>query len=87
MEVLPVPYKGEALSLGDLLGGHVESSFNSVGTALPHIREGKVRALALLAPKRSKVLPEVPTFTELGFPACAKAAGSASWRRPARRGR
>ncbi|AZG07858.1 tripartite tricarboxylate transporter substrate binding protein [Pigmentiphaga sp. H8] len=68
MEVLPVPYKGEALSLADMLGGHVESSFNSVGTALPHIREGKVRALAVLAPKRSKVLPEVPTFTELGFP-------------------
>jgi len=68
IEVLPVPYKGEALSLADMLGGHVEASFNSVGTALPHLRDGKVRALALLAPQRSKVLPDVPTFTELGYP-------------------
>lgn len=68
IEMLPVPYKGEALSLADMLGGHVEASFNSVGTALPHLRDGKIRALALLAPQRSKVLPEVPTFTELGYP-------------------
>jgi tripartite-type tricarboxylate transporter receptor subunit TctC len=65
-EVLPVPYKGEALQMNDLLGGHIESSFNSVGTALPHIRAGKVRALGIIAPSRSKVLPDVPTFEELG---------------------
>ncbi|OVZ54263.1 hypothetical protein CDO44_26275 [Pigmentiphaga sp. NML080357] len=68
IDVLPVPYKGEALSLSDMIGGHVEASFNSVGTAIPHIREGRVRALAVLAPKRSRVLPDVPTFLELGFP-------------------
>lgn len=68
IDVLPVPYKGEALSLTDMMGGHVEASFNSVGTALPHIRDGRVRALAVLAPKRSRVLPDVPTFIELGFP-------------------
>jgi tripartite-type tricarboxylate transporter receptor subunit TctC len=66
-EVLPVPYKGEALQMNDLLGGHIESSFNSVGTALPHIRAGKVRALGMIAPSRSKVLPDVPTFAELGI--------------------
>ncbi len=67
IEVVPVPYKGEALHLADLLGGHLEVSFNSVGTALPHIRSGKVRALAIVAPGRSKVLPDVPTFTELSY--------------------
>ncbi|MGE4335670.1 MAG: Bug family tripartite tricarboxylate transporter substrate binding protein [Pigmentiphaga sp.] len=68
IDILPVPFKGEALSLADMLGGHVESSFNSVGTALPHIREGRVRALALVSPERSKVLPDVPTFVEEGIP-------------------
>lgn len=68
IDVLPVPYKGEALSLTDMMGGHVEASFNSMGTALPHIRDGRVRALAVLAPQRSRVLPDVPTFIELGFP-------------------
>ena len=67
IQVVPVPYKGEALHLADLLGGHLEVSFNSVGTALPHIRSGKVRALAIVAPARSKVLPDVPTFTQLGY--------------------
>ena len=67
IEVVPVPYKGEALHLADLLGGHLDVSFNSVGTALPHIRSGKVRALAIVAPGRSKVLPDVPTFTELSY--------------------
>lgn len=66
-DVLPVPYKGEALQMTDLLGGHIESSFNSVGTALPHIRAGKARALGIIAPSRSKVLPDVPTFAELGI--------------------
>lgn len=65
--VLPVPYKGEALQMNDLLGGHIESSFNSVGTALPHVRSGKVRPLGMIAPARSKVLPDVPTFAELGI--------------------
>jgi len=67
IEVLPVPYKGEALQMVDLLGGHIESSFNSVGTALPHIRAGKVRALGIITSARSKVLPDVPTFVELGI--------------------
>lgn len=66
--VLPVAYKGEAPQMTDLIGGHVESSFNSVGNAAPQIQAGKVRALAVVAPERSKVLPDVPTFAELGIP-------------------
>ncbi|WP_167772659.1 Bug family tripartite tricarboxylate transporter substrate binding protein [Ramlibacter henchirensis] len=67
IEVVPVAYKGEALHLNDLLGGHLDVSFNSVGTAIPHIRSGKLRPLAIVAPGRSKVLPDVPTFAELGY--------------------
>ena len=68
IDVLPVPYTGEALSLAALLGGHIEANFNSIGTALPHIRDGKVRALAVGTPQRSRVLPQVPTFAEQGLP-------------------
>jgi tripartite-type tricarboxylate transporter receptor subunit TctC len=60
-----VPYKGEALSTMDLLGGQLDSSFASVGTALPHIKSGKLRALGIVMPNRSKILPDVPTFLEL----------------------
>jgi tripartite-type tricarboxylate transporter receptor subunit TctC len=63
-----VPYKGEALALTDLLGGQLQSSWASVGLISAHVRGGKVRVLAVAAPVRSKALPEVPTFTELGYP-------------------
>ncbi|HJP68294.1 MAG TPA: tripartite tricarboxylate transporter substrate binding protein [Sphingomicrobium sp.] len=67
IEVLPIAYKGESLQMNDLLGKHVESSFNAVGTALPLVRAGSIRALALVAPARSSLLLDVPTFAELGF--------------------
>ena len=60
-----VPYKGEALSTLDLVGGQLDSSFASIGTAMPHIKSGKLRALGIVMPHRSKILPEVPTFLEL----------------------
>jgi tripartite-type tricarboxylate transporter receptor subunit TctC len=63
-----IPYKGESLSIIDLLGGQVASSFNSIGTAMPHLKSGRVRALALVGQVRSKVMPEVPTFGEAGVP-------------------
>ena len=63
-----VPYKGEALALTDLLGGQLQSSWASVGLISAHVRGGKVRALAVAMPVRSKALPEVPTFSELGYP-------------------
>ena len=66
--LLHVPYKGETPALSDLLGGQVQSVFTSVGAALPLVSAGKIRALALVTPARSPVLPEVPTFAELGFP-------------------
>ena len=85
IEVLPVVYKGEALQMNDLLGKHIESSFNSVSTALPAVRGGKIRALAIVAPTRSSLLPDVPTFAELGFSGLDSGAGSDCWRRRGRR--
>ncbi len=60
-----IPYKGEALSTLDLVGGQLDASFASIGTAMPHIKSGKLRALGIVMPHRSKILPEVPTFLEL----------------------
>ncbi len=66
IDLTHIPYKGEAASITDLIGGQVTSSFNSIGTAMPHLKSGRVRALALVGAVRSKVLPEVPTFAEAG---------------------
>jgi tripartite-type tricarboxylate transporter receptor subunit TctC len=66
IDLTHIPYKGESASIVDLIGGQVVSSFNSIGTAMPHIRSGRVRPLALVGSVRSKVLPELPTFGEAG---------------------
>jgi tripartite-type tricarboxylate transporter receptor subunit TctC len=61
-----VPYKGAAPAVTDLLGGQVDLSFATVGSVLPHIRSGKLKALAVAARQRSALLPDVPTFEEAG---------------------
>jgi len=68
IKMIPISYKGEALEMQDILGQHLKSGFNSMGTALPQIHAGLLRGLAVVAPSRSKVLPDVPTFAELGYP-------------------
>ena len=67
IELVHVPYKGAAPATTDLLGGQVEAMFPSLVTALPHIRSGRLRALAVSAAKRSPLLPEVPTVVESGY--------------------
>ena len=62
-----VPYKGGAPALTDLLGGQVDATFMNINTAMPHIKGGKLRALAITSEKRSPLLPDVPTVTELGY--------------------
>lgn len=62
-----IPYKGAAPLLQDMLGGHVTISFVDMSTALPHVRSGKIQAYAAISEKRLAVLPEVPTFKELGY--------------------
>ncbi len=66
IDLTHIPYKGESASIVDLMGGQVVSSFNSIGTAMPHLKSGRVRALALVGAVRSKVMPDVPTFGEAG---------------------
>jgi tripartite-type tricarboxylate transporter receptor subunit TctC len=64
--ILHVPYKGAAQALTDLIGGQVHLSIDQVASPLPHIKSGKVLAFAVSWPLRLELLPEVPTFGELG---------------------
>jgi len=63
-----VPYRGASQALTDLLGGHIDAMFGDIPVLLASIKAGKVRALASTASARAEVLPNVPTFAELGFP-------------------
>ena len=63
-----VPYRGAAPAINDLIGGQVDAYFDQVASALPHIKSGRLVALAVSWPKRLDVLPEVPTFGELNLP-------------------
>lgn len=66
--ILHVPYKGAAPAITDTIGGQVAGFIGDVSGLLPQVKAGKARALAIAAPKRSAVLPDVPTFDELGVP-------------------
>ncbi|ABE45329.1 Bug family tripartite tricarboxylate transporter substrate binding protein [Polaromonas sp. JS666] len=61
-----IPYKGGAPAITDLLGGQVDASFQNINAVVQHIRSGKLKALAITSQKRSAVLPDVPTFGEVG---------------------
>jgi tripartite-type tricarboxylate transporter receptor subunit TctC len=67
-DAVHVPYAGSAPGLLDLVAGRVDSIFVNLPGALPHIRAGRVRALALAGKTRNRVVPEVPTFAEAGWP-------------------
>lgn len=67
-DIVHVPYKGNAPALADLLGGQVDLMFDIITTSLPHIRSGKLRALAVTSAKRSSLAPEIPTMIEAGLP-------------------
>jgi tripartite-type tricarboxylate transporter receptor subunit TctC len=61
-----IPYKGAAQVVTDLMGGQLDSSFATLGSVLPQVQAGKLTALAVAAPRRSSLLPGVPTFAEAG---------------------
>ena len=61
-----VPYKGSAQALPDLLGGQVQLTFDNMPSMLPHVKAGKLRALAVTSSKRSPAMPDLPTIAEAG---------------------
>jgi tripartite-type tricarboxylate transporter receptor subunit TctC len=63
-----IPYKGGALAINDLLGGNVDLLIAPLPEALPHIKAGKLTALALMSDKRSPLIADVPTMREAGIP-------------------
>ncbi|MEC5400271.1 Bug family tripartite tricarboxylate transporter substrate binding protein [Uliginosibacterium sp. H1] len=69
VNVIHVPYQGSAPAITELLGGHTPMMFDSTVAILPHIKAGKLRAIALTGARRSSQLPDVPTFAEQGLPA------------------
>ena len=63
-----VPYKGSAPALTDLIGGQIQLAFTPVNNAFPHVKSGRIKALAISGKNRNAALPRVPTFTEAGLP-------------------
>ena len=68
VEMVHVPYKGGAPAMIDLIAGQIQLIFSSPPTAVPQVKAGKIRALAVTTAKRSAILPELPTIAESGLP-------------------
>jgi tripartite-type tricarboxylate transporter receptor subunit TctC len=68
VDITPVLYKGSGQAMSDLLGGQVPLLVDSLASALPHLKAGKIRALAVTTLQRTPHLPDVPTVAEQGYP-------------------
>lgn len=68
IKVIHVPYRSGGQSVADVLGGQVEAVFSDISAMVPHIQTGALRALAVTAPQRSPLLPNVPSMAEAGLP-------------------
>ncbi|HSE00858.1 MAG TPA: tripartite tricarboxylate transporter substrate binding protein [Burkholderiales bacterium] len=68
LDMVHVPYKGAGPVMPDLIGGHVPMFFSGMPPAMPHVKAGKLRALAVTTTRRSPAAPDVPTMTEAGVP-------------------
>lgn len=75
IELLHVPYRGSGPAINDAIAGQVDSLTDNLSSTLPHLVEGRLRPLAILGAERSDVLPDIPTYAELGFPAM----GTGGW--------
>ncbi|ADU39111.1 Bug family tripartite tricarboxylate transporter substrate binding protein [Variovorax paradoxus] len=67
LKMTHVPYKGSAPAMTDLMGGQIPFSIDTVSAAIPQLKNGKIKAIALTTAKRSALLPDVPTFAESGY--------------------
>jgi tripartite-type tricarboxylate transporter receptor subunit TctC len=67
VNVVHVPYKGSGPAVVDLLAGHVSMNFDTMPPVLPHIKSGRMRALAVTTPRRAGPLPDIPTLVEVGL--------------------
>jgi tripartite-type tricarboxylate transporter receptor subunit TctC len=72
--IVHVPYRGSPQAINDLIGGQVDLMFDNLSSIGPHIRQGRVRALAVSGPRRSPAFPELPTVAEAGLPGYAMSA-------------
>lgn len=71
VDIVHVPYKGNAPAVADLIGGQVQLSFATLTTVVPHVRAGKLRGIAVIGAQRSLAMPELPTVAESGVPGFA----------------
>ncbi|MBI4206567.1 MAG: tripartite tricarboxylate transporter substrate binding protein [Betaproteobacteria bacterium] len=75
IDITHIPYKGGTPALIDVMAGHVQVMFNGIPSSLPHLKTGRIKALAVTTSKRSPAAPDTPTIAEAGFPG----AESTSW--------
>jgi tripartite-type tricarboxylate transporter receptor subunit TctC len=68
VNMVHVPYKGSAPAMADLLGGQIPMMFDTIITALPHVKAGRLKGLAVTKPTRSEAVPDLPTVAESGLP-------------------
>jgi tripartite-type tricarboxylate transporter receptor subunit TctC len=82
LDMTHVGYKGSPPALQDVMGGHVALMFDGPATAIPMLKSGKLKAFAVSSTRRMSALPEVPTFTELGYPQINDIAWIGLWTTP-----
>jgi tripartite-type tricarboxylate transporter receptor subunit TctC len=68
IDLVHVPYKGISLAVPAVMAGEVELTFSGIATSMALLKSGRIKAIAIGGPRRSPLLPEVPTFSELGYP-------------------
>lgn len=82
LDMLHVPYKGSPPALQDLVGGQVQVMFDGAGNVLQHVKSGKLKAFATTAPSRLPLMPDVPTFAELGYKGLTEVVWIGLWTTP-----
>ncbi|HSV61260.1 MAG TPA: tripartite tricarboxylate transporter substrate binding protein [Variovorax sp.] len=82
LDMTHVGYKGSTPALTDVMGGHVPLMFDAMPSSLPMLKGGKIKAFAISTAKRSPLLPDVPTFAELGYPQLEATGWMGLWVKP-----